>query len=91
MVASYLDFDDRATGSAAGHGQLRFTVGMGERGVPLSPDTLVLPTAVRGRAPPGQPRRRRGHARAGPGLERRQRARRERCRKRRASARTGRS
>src|SRR5258707_5154644 len=36
---------DLAEGGA-GTGTLRFTLGVGERGVPLSPDTLVLPTAV---------------------------------------------
>lgn len=41
VVASYLRFD----GAAAG-GDVRFTLGVGERGVPLSPDTLVLPVVV---------------------------------------------
>ncbi|HKY21469.1 MAG TPA: carboxypeptidase regulatory-like domain-containing protein, partial [Vicinamibacterales bacterium] len=42
VVASYLKLDttDGSTGN------LRFTMGVGERGVPLSPDTLVLPSAV---------------------------------------------
>src|SRR5262249_22011818 len=42
VVASYQRFDtqDGSTGS------LDFTLGVGERGVPLSPDTLVLPSAV---------------------------------------------
>ncbi len=44
VVASYLRFD--AQGGAGVQGDLRFTVGVGERGVPLSPDTLVLPTSV---------------------------------------------
>ncbi|MGD2115713.1 MAG: hypothetical protein PVG07_11705, partial [Acidobacteriota bacterium] len=42
VVADYLRFDT-ASGST---GDLRFTLAVGERGVPLSPDTLVLPTAV---------------------------------------------
>ena len=33
-------------------GQIHFTLGVGERGVPLSPDTLVLPNAV-DQIPPG--------------------------------------
>jgi hypothetical protein len=42
VVASYLRFN-----TEDGHtGDLRFTLGVGERGVPLSPDTLVLPAAV---------------------------------------------
>lgn len=42
VVASYLHFDtnDGTTG------QLKFTLGVGERGIPLSPDTLVLPQSV---------------------------------------------
>ena len=32
-------------------GELRFKVGVGERGVPLSPDTLALPTSVTGLPP----------------------------------------
>ncbi|MBY0495129.1 MAG: carboxypeptidase regulatory-like domain-containing protein [Cyanobacteria bacterium] len=40
-VATYLKFEgDGATGG------IRFRVGVGERGVPLSPDTLVLPASV---------------------------------------------
>jgi alpha-tubulin suppressor-like RCC1 family protein len=40
-VATYLNFDgDAATGN------VRFKIGVGERGVPLSPDTLVLPAEV---------------------------------------------
>ena len=42
VVASYLNLDTPG-GST---GTLRFTLGVGERGVPLSPDTLVLPAAV---------------------------------------------
>jgi large repetitive protein len=42
VVASYLHFDttDGTTG------ELKFTMGVGERGIPLSPDTLVLPASV---------------------------------------------
>lgn len=40
-VATYLKFDgDAATGG------VKFRIGVGERGVPLSPDTLVLPASV---------------------------------------------
>ena len=68
VVASYLRFD--AQGGAAVQGDLRFTVGVGERGVALSPDTLVA--AGRGRRPAA--RRRAGRdARAGAGVEHRQR------------------
>jgi len=42
VVASYLHFDT-TDGST---GELKFTLGVGERGVPLSPDTLVLPNSV---------------------------------------------
>lgn len=42
VVASYLRMDS-ASGSS---GNLRFALGVGERGVPLSPDTLVLPADV---------------------------------------------
>jgi hypothetical protein len=42
VVASYLHFDT-TDGST---GELKFTLGVGERGIPLSPDTLVLPTSV---------------------------------------------
>jgi hypothetical protein len=42
VVASYLHFDSR--GGATG--DLRFTLGVGERGVPLSPDTIVLPAST---------------------------------------------
>ena len=42
VVASYLDF---ATTNGT-TGTLKFTAGIGERGVPLSPDTLVLPASV---------------------------------------------
>ena len=42
VVANYLRLD-----GAPGHaGRMCFTVGIGERGVPLSPDTLVLPASV---------------------------------------------
>ncbi len=41
VQATYLNFD---TGSAGGN--LKFTLGVGERGIALSPDTLVLPAAV---------------------------------------------
>ena len=43
VVASYLRFD---TGGDVNSGSLEFALAVGERGVPLSPDTLVLPTAV---------------------------------------------
>jgi hypothetical protein len=42
VVASYLNFDT----TNGTRGDLNFTVGIGERGVPLSPDTLVLPAVV---------------------------------------------
>lgn len=42
VVATYLRFDTE-TGTT---GEMKFTLGVGERGVPLSPDTLVLPSAV---------------------------------------------
>ena len=42
VVADYLELDTDAPGS----GKLQFTLGIGERGVPLSPDTLVLPASV---------------------------------------------
>jgi len=42
VVATYLRFDS----DAAADGTVNFTLGIGERGVPLSPDTLVLPAAV---------------------------------------------
>jgi hypothetical protein len=42
VVATYLNLDTQ-NGST---GTLKFTLAVGERGVPLSPDTLVLPTAV---------------------------------------------
>ena len=42
VVADYLRFDT----SSGTTGDLRFTLAVGDRGVPLSPDTLVLPTAV---------------------------------------------
>jgi hypothetical protein len=44
VQATYLHFD----ANAAGSGNLKFTLGVGERGVPLSPDTLVLPASVGG-------------------------------------------
>ena len=43
VVAHYLRFDPLG---AEATGQVNFTVGVGERGVPLSPDTLVLPAVV---------------------------------------------
>jgi hypothetical protein len=43
VVASYLKFE---TDDDAVTGQLNFTASIGERGVPLSPDTLVLPAVV---------------------------------------------
>ena len=42
VVATYLKFDSEA----AADGTVNFTLGIGERNVPLSPDTLVLPAAV---------------------------------------------
>jgi hypothetical protein len=42
VVANYLRFDTQ-TGTT---GEMKFTLGVGERGLPLSPDTLVLPSAV---------------------------------------------
>jgi hypothetical protein len=42
VVASYLKLE----GPGQSGGTLRFSLGVGERGVPLSPDTLVLPAAV---------------------------------------------
>jgi len=42
VVATYLNLDTQ-NGST---GTLKFTLGVGERGVALSPDTLVLPSAV---------------------------------------------
>jgi hypothetical protein len=42
VVATYLKFDTQ-NGTT---GDLKFTLAVGERGVPLSPDTLVLPSAV---------------------------------------------
>ncbi|MEO8379455.1 MAG: carboxypeptidase regulatory-like domain-containing protein [Acidobacteriota bacterium] len=47
VVATYLNTDTN-NGST---GTLKFTLGVGERGIPLSPDTLVLPVAV-DRLPP---------------------------------------
>lgn len=45
VVASYLRFDPE-DGVRRPVGHLQLAVGIGERGVPLSPDTLVLPAAV---------------------------------------------
>ncbi|MBN2370855.1 MAG: Ig-like domain-containing protein, partial [Vicinamibacteria bacterium] len=45
VVASYLRFD--TNGGVDVTGRLSFTLGVGERGEALSPDTLVLPEAVR--------------------------------------------
>ncbi|MEA2465193.1 MAG: large repetitive protein, partial [Acidobacteriota bacterium] len=42
VVATYLKFDT-TNGTT---GDLKFTLGVGERGIALSPDTLVLPSAV---------------------------------------------
>jgi hypothetical protein len=42
VVASYLKLE----GPGQSGGTLHFSLGVGERGVPLSPDTLVLPAAV---------------------------------------------
>lgn len=42
VVATYLNFDAGASGSD----NLKFTLGVGERGIALSPDTLVLPAAA---------------------------------------------
>ena len=42
LTASYLRLDADAPAT----GTLEFTVGIGERGVPLSPDTLALPSSV---------------------------------------------
>lgn len=42
VTASYLRM-----GENAGSGALNFRMGVGERGIPLSPDTLVLPAPVR--------------------------------------------
>ena len=47
VVATYLKFDTQ--GGATG--QLNFTIGVGERNVPLSPDTLVLPASTDGLLP----------------------------------------
>ena len=45
VVASYLRFDTQ--GGPTPSGELKFTMGVGERGVALSPDTLVLPSSTR--------------------------------------------
>jgi hypothetical protein len=45
VVASYLRFDPQ-DGQTRPTGRLQLAVGIGERGIPLSPDTLVLPAAV---------------------------------------------
>jgi len=42
VVATYLKFDTQSGNS----GRINFTIGVGERNVPLSPDTLVLPTST---------------------------------------------
>jgi hypothetical protein len=42
VVATYLNFDTAGQNG----GNLKFSMGVGERGVALSPDTLVLPTSV---------------------------------------------
>ncbi|MGH9459813.1 MAG: carboxypeptidase regulatory-like domain-containing protein, partial [Vicinamibacteria bacterium] len=41
VTASYLRFE-----GTEGTGDLLFTLGVGERGIPLSPDTIVLPSSV---------------------------------------------
>lgn len=46
VVASYLRMNTDPGSSGGSNGQLNFTVGVGERGVPLSPDTLSLPAPV---------------------------------------------
>jgi hypothetical protein len=46
--ATYLNFDTQGPGG----GSLKFTLGVGERNIALSPDTLVLPAAVDS-LPPG--------------------------------------
>ena len=46
VVASYLRFDPADEQQQRPVGSLQLAVGVGERGVPLSPDTLVLPAAV---------------------------------------------
>ena len=47
VVASYI----KTEGAGAGSGAIHFTLGVGERGVPLSPDTLVLPSPVENLSP----------------------------------------
>ncbi len=49
VVASYLRFD--TAGGVDVTGRLNFRIGVGERGVVMSPDTLVLPTSVRALPP----------------------------------------
>jgi hypothetical protein len=44
VIATYLKLDLTEGGAASG--KLNFKIGVDERGVPLSPDTLVLPTSV---------------------------------------------
>lgn len=44
VVASYLGFHGDSSSSVSG--SLKFKLGVGERGVPLSPDTLALPASV---------------------------------------------
>lgn len=46
VVASYLRFNLTSGQGQPPSGQVAFYIGVGERGVPLSPDTLVLPTNV---------------------------------------------
>jgi Carboxypeptidase regulatory-like domain len=46
VVASYLQFDPLDEEQQRPVGSLQLAVGIGERGIPLSPDTLVLPAAV---------------------------------------------
>ena len=46
VVASYLRMNTDPGSSGGSNGQLNFALGVGERGVPLSPDTLSLPGPV---------------------------------------------
>ncbi len=46
VVASYLRMNTDPGSSGGSNGQLNFALGVGERGVPLSPDTLSLPAPV---------------------------------------------
>ncbi len=44
VIAKYLRLE--GSDASGSQGRLKFSLGLGERGVPLSPDTLVLPSAV---------------------------------------------